>query len=74
MFNDSYQAEWRSVLATFWGPFNETVSGMREVRISEVIDALDAELGVHFFSDHNPSEEDVNVVSSKFRKHSRKIQ
>eukprot|EP00959_Pyramimonas_sp_CCMP1952_P268654 5617184-Pyramimonas_sp.AAC.2 len=40
------------VLDDFWGPFHAAVAGMAEVRIAEVIDVLDAELGGHFFSDN----------------------
>ena len=41
--------EWRNLLREFWTDFESAVNGTAELRISEVIDKLDAELGAHFF-------------------------
>ena len=41
--------DWKAVLRRFWEAFSQAVDGTKELRISEVIDALDKELGPHFF-------------------------
>jgi DNA topoisomerase-1 len=50
--------EWKSVLRAFWQHFSAAVEDTRELRVSQVLDALDAELGPHFFppdgSGHDP--------------------
>ena len=50
--------DWRKVLEDFWRDFSGAVDGTKELRISEVIDALDNELGPYFFpedgSGHDP--------------------
>jgi len=50
--------DWRKVLEAFWRDFSASVEGTRELRISEVIETLDRELGPHFFpeepSGHDP--------------------
>lgn len=50
--------DWRKVLEDFWKAFSASVEGTKELRISDVIEALDAELGAHFFpetgSGHDP--------------------
>jgi len=43
--------QWKGVLSSFWGPFRDEVDSMRGLRVKEVIDVLDATLGVHFFGD-----------------------
>ncbi len=43
------KAEWRSVMHAFWDDFSRAVEQTRELKISDVIDALDADLGEHFF-------------------------
>lgn len=43
--------DWKSVLAAFWADFSNAVEGTRELRVREVLDALDALLGPHFFQD-----------------------
>jgi DNA topoisomerase-1 len=47
-------ARWRDVLRAFWSDFSEAVAQTKELKISDVIDALDADLGPHFF----PARED----------------
>jgi DNA topoisomerase-1 len=41
--------DWKTVLRQFWEDFSRAVGETKELRISEVIDALDADLGRHFF-------------------------
>ena len=41
--------DWRSVLREFWTAFSKAISDTSGLRISDVIDALDADLGPHFF-------------------------
>jgi DNA topoisomerase-1 len=41
--------EWKAVLRDFWSDFSKAVEGTRELRVSQVLDALDASLGPHFF-------------------------
>lgn len=41
--------EWKKVLEDFWRQFKGAVEGTKELRVSEVIEKLDAELGAHFF-------------------------
>ena len=40
---------WREVLRAFWADFSEAVAQTKDLKISDVIDALDADLGPHFF-------------------------
>lgn len=42
---------WRSVLEAFWRDFSKAVEDTKELRVGDVISALDAELGAHFFPD-----------------------
>jgi len=43
------RAEWRAVLHAFWDQFSKAIEQTRELKISDVIDALDHDLGAHFF-------------------------
>ncbi|MCY4549204.1 MAG: type I DNA topoisomerase [Defluviicoccus sp.] len=43
------ELEWRAVLEEFWRGFSAAVGETRELTISDVIDALDRDLGPHFF-------------------------
>ena len=47
-------ANWRQVLRDFWEGFSTAVAQTKDLKISDVIDALDADLGPHFF----PARED----------------
>ncbi len=40
---------WKDVLRAFWGDFSSHIEGTRQLRITEVIDALDADLAPHLF-------------------------
>ena len=46
--------DWRSVMHAFWDDFSKAIEQTRELKISDVIDALDQDLGAHFF----PARED----------------
>lgn len=46
--------DWRSVMRDFWDAFSDAVNQTKDLKISDVIDALDEELGGHFF----PARED----------------
>ncbi len=43
------RADWRDGDAGFWDEFSHAVEQTRDLKISDVIDALDADLGQHFF-------------------------
>lgn len=43
------QVAWKEALRQFWEDFSAAVDGTKDLTISGVIDALDAELGPHFF-------------------------
>ena len=45
------RADWKTLLRDFWGTFSEAVNETKDLRISEVLDKLDALLGPHFFRD-----------------------
>lgn len=40
---------WKKVLQDFWKAFREAVDNTKELKISDVLNALDEELGQHFF-------------------------
>ncbi len=48
------KANWRDVLRAFWTDFSVAIFETKDLKISDVIDALDADLGPHFF----PARED----------------
>ena len=43
------ELDWRAVMTEFWRGFSEVVEATAGLTISEVIDALDRDLGAHFF-------------------------
>jgi DNA topoisomerase-1 len=43
------RVSWQKVLEEFWRDFSAAVTGTKDLSISQVIDALDEELGPHFF-------------------------
>ena len=45
------RAEWRDVMARFWEDFSHAIAQTKDLKISDVIAALDADLGPHFFPD-----------------------
>ena len=46
--------DWRAVMHAFWEEFSKAVDQTKDIKISDVIAALDEDLGAHFF----PSRED----------------
>ena len=48
------QLDWRAVMRAFWDEFSKAVEQTRDLKISDVISALDQDLGPHFF----PARED----------------
>ena len=45
----SGETNWKQVLRDFWVDFYEAIKGTEGLKISDVIDTLDADLGPHFF-------------------------
>jgi DNA topoisomerase-1 len=43
------RADWRAVMRAFWEEFSRAVEGTRDLKIGDVIAALDRDLGEHFF-------------------------
>jgi DNA topoisomerase-1 len=43
------RADWRAVMQAFWRDFSRAVEQTRDLKIGDVIDALDKDLGPHFF-------------------------
>ncbi|MBN9507582.1 MAG: type I DNA topoisomerase, partial [Alphaproteobacteria bacterium] len=43
------RADWRAVMRAFWRDFSRAVEQTRDLKISDVIAALDEDLGPHFF-------------------------
>lgn len=41
--------DWRSVMRAFWDDFRRAIDATKDLKISDVIDTLDEELGPHFF-------------------------
>jgi len=43
------KADWRAVMRAFWRDFSAAIGETKDLKISDVIDALDHDLGEHFF-------------------------
>jgi DNA topoisomerase-1 len=43
------EMQWQALLTEFWTAFSAAIEETKDLRITEVIDKLDAELGPHFF-------------------------
>jgi len=43
--------DWKTVLTQFWSQFSGSVDETKDLRVTQVLDALDALLGPHFFPD-----------------------
>ena len=43
------EIDWKQVLQDFWGSFSAAIAEAKDLRISQVLDRLDEELGPHFF-------------------------
>ena len=50
----SGHVQWKEALRQFWIDFNRVIEETKGLKISEVIDHLDAELGPHFFPNGEP--------------------
>jgi len=48
------RAEWRQVMRDFWAAFSKAIAGTTDLKIGDVVAALDKDLGEHFF----PARED----------------
>ncbi|MXV43835.1 type I DNA topoisomerase [Saccharibacter sp. 17.LH.SD] len=46
------RADWHDIMKAFWHDFSATVDKTKDLKISDVIDALDHDLGNHFFPLH----------------------
>ncbi len=49
--------DWKELLRRFWQDFSSAVDGTRELTITQVLKALDEELGRHFFPDDGSGQE-----------------
>jgi DNA topoisomerase-1 len=45
------RVDWKAVLRDFWKAFSAAVDGTKELRVKDVLDQLDQDLGPHFFPD-----------------------
>ena len=43
------RADWKAVMRQFWDAFSSAIGQTRDLKIGDVIDALDRDLGSHFF-------------------------
>jgi DNA topoisomerase I len=41
--------DWKQVLRNFWGDFSAAIDGTKDLKVSDVLNALDEALGPHFF-------------------------
>ncbi len=48
------RVDWKELLRDFWRDFSSAVAGTKDLTIKSVLEALDAELGRHFFPDDGP--------------------
>src|SRR5262249_44711169 len=58
--------DWKKVMREFWTAFSAAIGETKDLKISDVIDALDEELGPHFFhpSPENPEPRKCKVCST----------
>ncbi len=49
------RVDWKELLRNFWRDFSTSVAGTKDLTITAVLEALDAELGRHFFPDDGPN-------------------
>jgi DNA topoisomerase-1 len=47
-------ADWKQVLSNFWVSFSGDVDDTKDLRVRQVLDALNETLGTHFFHSDNP--------------------
>jgi len=48
--------DWKTVLRDFWAQFKASIDGTKDLSITQVLDALDADLGRHFFPEKEGGE------------------
>ncbi|HEV8680170.1 MAG TPA: type I DNA topoisomerase [Stellaceae bacterium] len=48
------RVDWKALLRDFWRDFSSAVAGTKDLTIKAVLEALDAELGPHFFPANGP--------------------
>jgi DNA topoisomerase I len=48
------RVDWKELLRRFWQDFSSAVAGTKDLTIKAVLEALDAELGPHFFPEDGP--------------------
>src|SRR6266700_3475554 len=48
------RVDWKELLRDFWRDFSSAVAGTKDLTIKAVLEALDAELGRHFFPEDGP--------------------
>jgi DNA topoisomerase-1 len=57
--------DWKAVLRQFWDAFSAAIADTKDLKISDVIDALDEDLGPHFFpQDPENPEKDPRLCPS----------
>jgi DNA topoisomerase-1 len=49
------RVDWKALLREFWRDFSSAVAGTKDLTIKAVLEALDAELGRHFFPEDGPN-------------------
>ena len=57
--------EWKALLSEFWKAFSAAIDETKELRITHVIDKLDAELGPHFFPEREDGSTRANACPAK---------
>ncbi|MAJ92216.1 MAG: type I DNA topoisomerase [Rhodospirillaceae bacterium TMED63] len=57
--------EWKVLLSDFWKAFSAAIDETKELRITHVIDKLDAELGPHFFPEREDGSNPRKCLSCK---------
>jgi DNA topoisomerase-1 len=50
------RVDWKELLRNFWRDFSTAIAGTKDLTITAVLAALDAELGRHFFPDAGPDD------------------
>ena len=48
------RVDWKALLRDFWRDFSSAIAGTKDLTITAVLEALDAELGRHFFPENGP--------------------
>src|SRR5437773_4480828 len=50
------RVDWKELLRRFWQDFSAAIAGTKDLTIKAVLEALDAELGRHFFPEADPND------------------